>query len=381
MDGTFRLHRKPVVTIFVRHAGGCHLEGKNFARGCDCPKWLRYSLAGKQHRDNAQTRSWAVAEEKCAEKQRQLDNPKRAVASTDDPSTDRTIKQYVDAFIKDKQTNNVGEDFVGALRSQLSRFESFFADRGKVYPASLTRHDISDFRATWAETWNPLKRSKAQTNYRAFVRFCSRGDLLDAFTKIKYSQSKPKPLTQQQVKKLLEQIPKTFADSPEKTTRVTAFVKTAISLGPACIDVVALEREAVQKATNGVVRFERRKTGRIATPRIDGTLRKELLALSDGLYLFWDGKGLLDTAVKAWADDVRRLFKDAGLYTKGDLTHRFRDTAVDFWFSEGCNSTDVADMIGDTVAIIERHYKDYCSKGRESHIAKQPARPWEQANV
>ena len=380
MDGIFRLHRKPVVTVFVRHAGGCHLEGKNFARGCDCPKWLRFSLNGSQRRENAQTRSWAVAEEKRAEKQRQLDNPQKAVAT--EPSTERTIAQYVDAFIKDKQTNNVGEDFVGALRSQLNRLEKFMSDRGKFYPANLNKHDVSDFRATWAETWNPLKRSKAQTNYRAFVKYCSRGDLLDAFTKIKYAQSKPKPLTQEQVKKLLTQIPKTFADSPEKITRIAAFVKTAISLGPACIDAVSLEREAVQKATNGVVRFERRKTGRIATPRIDHRLRQELLKLDGGSpYLFWDGKGLLDTAVKAWADEIRQLFKDAGLYTKGDLTHRFRDTAIDFWFSEGCNSTEVADMAGDTVAIIEKHYKDYCSKARESHIAKLPARSWEAANV
>lgn len=388
MDAILRLHRKPVVTIFVRHAGGCHLEGKNFARGCDCPKWLRFSLGGKQHRENAQTRSWGVAEEKLAEKQRQLDNSKAAVASTE-PSTDRTIKQYVEAFLKDKQTNNVGPDFVGALRGQLNRFEAFCTERGRFYPASLSKSDISDFRATWAsgwqkwKAWSPLKRSKAQTNYRAFLKYCSRGDLLDCFTKIKYGQSKPKPLTQEQVKKLVRQIPKTFANSPEKITRLTIFVKTAISLGPACIDAVSLEREAVQKASNGVLRFERRKTGRVATPRIDTGLRRELLALeSNGSpYLFWDGKGLLDTAVKAWADDIRQLFKDASLYTKGDLTHRFRDTAIDFWFSEGCNSTEVADMAGDTVAIIEKHYKDYCSKARESHIAKLPARSWEQANV
>lgn len=372
----------------MRHAGDCHLEGKNFARGCDCPKWLRYSLNGKQHRENAQTRSWAVAEEKRAEKQQQLHNPQKGVASAE-PRTERTIEQYVTAFIKDKQTNNVGPDFVGALRGQLKRFEAFCTERSKIYPTAITKQDISDFRATWAsgwqkwKAWSPLKRSKAQTNYRAFLKYCSRADLLDAFTKIKYSQSKPRPLTQEQVKKLLRQIPKTFADSPEKITRVTAFVKAAISLGPACIDAVSLEREALQKASNGVLRFERRKTGRIATPRIDAELRRELLALeSNGSpYLFWDGEGLLDTAVKAWADDIRQLFKDASLYTKGDLTHRFRDTAIDFWFSEGCNSTEVADMAGDTVAIIEKHYKDYCSKGRESHIAKLPARSWEQANV
>jgi hypothetical protein len=388
--GVPRLYKKPLVSIFVRHADGCRLRGKNFTRGCDCPKWLRYSLAGKQYRENANTRSWAVAEDKRAEKQEHLDNPQKigATSSTFPSTEQRTISQFIDAFIRDKETNNVGRDFIDALRSQLKRFEAFCTEQRKFYPANITKPDISDFRATWAtgwqkwKAWSPLKRSKAQTNYRAFLKYCSRGDLLDCFTKIKYNPSKPKPLTAEQVTKLLQQIPKTFAESPEKITRVTAFVKAAISLGPACIDAVLLEREAVQKAANGVVRFERRKTGRIATPRIDQNLRHELLTLRcDSKYLFWDGKGLLDTAVKAWADDIRQLFRDASLYTKGDLTHRFRDTAIDFWFSEGCNSTEVADMAGDTVGILEKHYKDYCSKGRESHIAKLPARSWEQPNV
>jgi hypothetical protein len=388
-NGVLRLYKKPVVTIFVRHSGVCRSARHGaFFRGCDCPKWLRYSLGGKQFREAADTRSWTVAEEKRTERQKQLDNPHQLVSAPSSTEQQRTIAQHIESFIADKQTNNVGPDFMMALRSQLTRLEQFFAVRGQFYPANLTKHGVSEFRSSWATSWQrwrgwgPLKRSKAQTNYRAFLKYCGRTDLLDTFTKIKYGQSKPKPLTKEQVRKLLSQISATFADA-EKAKRVAVFVKTAISLGPACIDVVALEREAVQKATNGVVRFERHKTGRIATPRVDAMLRKELLALDNNgsLYLFWDGKGLLDTAVKAWADDVRRLFKGAGLYVKGDLTHRFRDTAIDFWFSEGCNSTEVADMAGDTVAIIEKHYKDYCSKARESHIAKLPARSWEATGV
>ena len=51
------------------------------------------------------------------------------------------------------------------------------------------------------------------------------------------------------------------------------------------------------------------------------------------------------------------LMKAAGLWIKGNLSHRFRDTAVDFWLGQGWSLTDVADALGDTVAVVERHYK------------------------
>ena len=68
--------------------------------------------------------------------------------------------------------------------------------------------------------------------------------------------------------------------------------------------------------------------------------------------------------------------KDAGLYIKGNLSHRFRDTAVDFWLAQGWTLTDVADALGDTVAIVERHYKDLASKRAEERISKLPVRAW-----
>ncbi|MGB6405674.1 MAG: hypothetical protein WBF26_22755, partial [Candidatus Sulfotelmatobacter sp.] len=74
--------RKAVVTVYVRHSGECQHDGKPFFRGCDCPKWLRYSgdvclcgrsHKGRQHRFAAGVRSWAQAEEKREEAQKRLD--------------------------------------------------------------------------------------------------------------------------------------------------------------------------------------------------------------------------------------------------------------------------------------------------------------------
>jgi hypothetical protein len=51
--------------------------------------------------------------------------------------------------------------------------------------------------------------------------------------------------------------------------------------------------------------------------------------------------------------------KDAKVYTHGDLSHRFRDTYVKFLFDHGCTTTQVADAIGDTEAIVVKHYKEW----------------------
>jgi hypothetical protein len=68
--------------------------------------------------------------------------------------------------------------------------------------------------------------------------------------------------------------------------------------------------------------------------------------------------------------------KKSGLYIKGNLSHRFRDTAVDFWLGAGWTLEEVADALGDTVAIVEKHYKEAASKRLEEGIAKLPIRSW-----
>src|SRR5579864_4023141 len=244
-SGKFRLYRKPVVEIYVRHADGCpraftneksarktgEFKRDESCRTCDCPKWLRYSgdicacakpHKGRQHRISAQTRSWRAAEGKRFELQERLEGKASAPTTSEAAPVGHSITQYVESLLRDKETSGVGVDFVAALKSQLARFEKFMSARGKFYPREITKNDIRDFRASWSESWGLLKRSKAQTNYKSFIRFCCEGDhrtqLLDAFPRMKSVKSEPHPFTDEEVKKLLAQIPKTFKANPEKMT-------------------------------------------------------------------------------------------------------------------------------------------------------------------
>ena len=74
---------------------------------------------------------------------------------------------------------------------------------------------------------------------------------------------------------------------------------------------------------------------------------------------------------------MRDLMKAAGVYIKGNVYHRFRDTAVDFWIGQGWSLTDVATALGDTVTVVEKHYKDWASQRMKERLAKLPVREWE----
>jgi integrase len=392
----FRLPRKPVVVVYVRHRDECphaftkvvNPRTKQPKRDesypkCDCPKGLRYSLNGKQKRVPAHTRTWGLAEEKAQELQRRLDAGAAPLAqAAAAPSARPTIAASIQTFITGKEGEGTGHSTIRKLRYQLGCFEKFMADRSKLFPSEVTPTDVIEYRASWS-TWSDLTRIKAQQNLRGLLRFCcdkdNRDDILAALKTIKETKAgkerrEPKPFTEPELKRLLAQIPKTFPE-PTKAERVTALVHCMVSTGLAIRDTIQLERENIN---GGWLRIKRQKTGRKVQQKLDGPLHKELLAVTNGnpKYVFWSGVGLPTSATTNWQNELKRLMEDAGVWIKGNVSHRFRDTAADFWLGAGCSMTEVASMLGDSVAIVEKHYADLASKRMEERLSKIPVRTW-----
>ncbi|MFZ0806645.1 MAG: hypothetical protein WAN03_10705 [Candidatus Sulfotelmatobacter sp.] len=374
----------PVVTVYVRHRPTCsHASRGEFYRGCNCAKWFRYSRSGHQYRKSAKTRTWGIAEERAAELQAQLDRgdtPRPIIVK----APQRTIADCIDTFISAKESEGISARRIKKLRRQLAAFEQFMASRSKLFPSLITAADAIDFRAGWNKSWkSTTTRQKAQQNIRSFLRSCCRenlNELLAALKAIRLSKDdkerlEPKPFTEKEIKALFAQIPKTFP--PEKVALATLLVKFMIASGVAIRDTVQLKRKSIR---DGWLRINRQKTGRPVLQHLDPALCRELLH-GEGEYVFWDGKFQVTSEVTTWQDDLRLLMQDAELWIEGNVSHRFRDTAVDFWLGQGCSLTEIAAMLGDTVAVCERHYANLASARMEERLAKMPKRSWAQEGV
>lgn len=372
-----RLLRKSLVVVYTRHAGKCsHKNDEAYAR-CECSKWLRWSRDGKQHRQAAGTRTWGIAEQRAVELQKRLDSGGIALTAT--TAKVPTIAAWAQTFITNKQNKGVTPATERKVTYHVGLFEQFMSARSKFFPADITVPDCVAFRASWSSWKSSVTKAKGQQNIRGFVKLMGRVDLLPVFDTILKSKADkarltPKPFTEEELKRLLAQVAATFPDKV-KAARVTALIHLMAGTGIAIVDAATLEIASLE---GGRLSIERKKTGKTVQQRLDPALHRELLAVTNGnpKYVFWNGSSLPTSATTVWQSDLRKVMIDAGCYIRGNLSHRLRDTAVDFWLGEGCSMTEIASLLGDSPLVVDLHYRDWASKRMEDRLAKLPVRTW-----
>ena len=253
--------------------------------------------------------------------------------------------------------------------------------RGKFFPSDITAQDAIKFRSGWTH-WQSTTKQKAQQDLRGFLRSCCKENLPELLaalktirlSKVDKDRLEPKPFTETELKKLLEQVPVAFPESGY-AAKMTALIHLMTSTGLTIRDAVQLKRASIH---DGWLRIERQKTDKRVRQKLEKGMCDELAAVSNGNpeYIFWDGKILATSAVGAFQGDLRKVMQGAKVWIKGNVAHRFRDAAVDYWLGNGASMTDVAAMLGDTVAVVERHYANLASARVEDRLAKMPTRSW-----
>jgi len=81
--------------------------------------------------------------------------------------------------------------------------------------------------------------------------------------------------------------------------------------------------------------------------------------------------------VTKWQHDLRKLFKDAGISSQGNmLSHRLRDTfAVDL-LEKGVPLEEVSKLLGhESIKTTERHYSKWM-KGRQDRLDRLVTEAW-----
>ena len=143
-------------------------------------------------------------------------------------------------------------------------------------------------------------------------------------------------------------------------------------------DVATLERDRVR---NGEIFVRTTKNGKPVRLPVHPALQAalDILPLPRGAdnrecrYFFWSGNGGRQAVIR----DARRTLE--AVYAASGVTracsHRFRHTLATEILEMGGTFEDAADILGDTEAIIRKHYAKW-SAGRQARIASLLARIW-----
>jgi hypothetical protein len=89
-------------------------------------------------------------------------------------------------------------------------------------------------------------------------------------------------------------------------------------------------------------------------------------------YIFWNDSEPISAALRKTNRMLVAVMKKAGLCIRGNVSHRFRDTAVDDWLGAGVSLTDISNLLGDTLSVVEQHYRKLASRRVEARLESLP---------
>jgi integrase/recombinase XerD len=351
----------PSIQIFTRHSEDCPYRGDEAHKKCKCPKHLRWSHGGRQHRQSAKTRSWSAAEEvrrSVEDKFRSGSGQPVRIAT----EAKKTLADAIRLYIQHKKNEGIKHKAAKSYESQLGRLEQFMSQRQIYFPADMRKEDLIEFQAAWDTYKSTQTRARATTRLRGFLNFAHESGWIDKVPKlsrVKIDEPPTLPLSTEEYQKLLDTIPSTF--KPEKAARVRTLVQLMRYSGLAIRDAVTLERrELVWDEVRKLYRVttKRTKTGTDVSVIIPPAVSAELLAVHNDHpdYFFWNtGKGKESSAVTNWSHDLRTLFRAAG-FPEGH-SHQLRDSFAVALLEKGVPIEEVSKLLGhESIKTTEKHY-------------------------
>lgn len=363
--------------LYRRHRTSCSHRSWTYRR-CQCPIYVKGTLAGTFIKKSLDLTSWDAAQKLIGRW-----SADGAIGQLNDQA--QTVTAAVAAFMDDAQTRELSAATIGKYRVLLERrLKEWAAAESVVLLPSLDLDLLTRFRKTWPDA--PLAKSKNQERLKAFFRWCvARGWVrtspAEGLTSIKVPHNPTLPFSVDEMSRIVDacdRYPTFNAYGYDNRSRVRAFVLLLRWSGLRIRDVVTLTWSRVE---GGKCFLYTQKTGtHVYVPLPDVCASALEMVRREGTdHLFWTGNGLAKSAVADWQRSLRRLFTLANV--ENGHAHRFRDTFAVELLMVGVPIEDVSILLGhSSVKITEKHYSPWVAV-RQRRLESSVRLSWPTAPV
>ena len=351
--------------IYRRHTPKCEHRDPQYM-GCRCPLWVRGRLHDVTIRESLKTRNQGRAQRKVAD---MMASPERRTVVQG-----KRINAAIDHFLE-HHTSTVQQSTARNHRRILGFFRRFCETLKLEALNDVKVEHFDQFHAT--RPIGLLTWTKELALLRTFFGYCADRDWVkkNVARIVKMPRNvQPKerqPYTPNEIIRIIaacDQLPDAYSRLRARAM-VLALRYTALRVS----DVALLERSKVRFADSsglGEIHVRTLKSGKPVWLTMHSDLAIALrrlpepkAATGDVAYYFWSGGG----TVRAWLRDVTRtlgnVFAKSGV--ESAHAHRFRHTLAIELLSLGANDQEVADILGNTPAIVRKHYAPWCPQRQE----------------
>jgi len=349
------------LNIYRRHVQSCKYRDKGAAHTkCNCPIWVDGKLNGRRYRKSLGVRDW----------QRAL--RKLAALETPGIKQPKSISDAIAAF------HDTTVDLAGSTKAKYKRVLGYLAQmtalRGLRDVDEIRVEDIDalrSYRPIAAVTW-----IKYLEILRQFFEFCIKRKWIEdnpakgAVRPKNIKQTEAEPYTKEDIIKILmacERIGRTSYERLRARCIVLLLRYTALRIG----DVAILEKARVR---GGQINVRTMKSGKVVWLPVHPELQAALDSLPEprgaigpSKYYFWTGNGSPDSMIRAAERTLSAVFRIAGVPRAH--AHRFRHTLATELLEHGWTFEDVAEVLGNSPAIVRKHYAKW-SRGRQERITE-----------
>ncbi len=348
-----------MLTRYRRHRSDCphSKKGRRHTR-CSCPIWTDGMAGGRRINQSLKTSDWGIA-------------GKRVVALEDpDSITEKAVEEAVEEFMSNRRGLAPS-----SKRKYVAIFRLFVEFCEFNHRPSLSLLEVSDIdRYLLSRNITPLTASKELQTLRTFCEFCVRRRWMrrnlarDVDMPVGAKPREVRPYTSDEITQILKACDE-FGFQNYERSRARAMVLLMRYAGLRIGDVMTLARERVR---DGAIQIHTAKTSglvRLPLPLMALEALRELPvprgATTGCVHFFWNGHTSRRQVVTMGHKTLSAVF--AKSQVPDARTHRFRHTLATDILAKGGTMQDVADILGISAGIAERHYAKW-SLAREERI-------------